>query len=1301
MPRRAKRSRLHLNNQISRSQALAHLAQNEIDQCTIPAVEVQHPQSPEEEAADQEQDDNDFECFAGTATSTCSSDSESSLEGRCPGEDLPAGDSYSAEQQLNVMLGRNLHTESQLVEEEDEKHQDEEDGLAPDSTEEENVEEDMIEIDAQEQAMLDLLQLCQEAGTSLEFFDNLVTTLRRHGKKGFDIRKASRRQTFLDNLRKKISCPRPAIVQVGPYQVPKFNLLEQIIDLLKSVIFDDVGNLCVNLSPHERFSTYQATAADAFVEVCASRWYGSTDQEFVKDHDLEFLLPLIFYIDETGTDAFQRYPLEPLMFTFALIRRHMREKSGAWRHAGFIPKVSDFDTSLEGLQMYHDCLSAILTDLEELQANPPIVELNLGGMKKRVKIILEVAFVMGDQKSQDTLCGRKKSNSGGAARVHRRCMCSSMHGSDSSTKCQPVSKPIIDRLRDISFQDQPNSVSMTTVDTRLPLNVRGNVEKHKHAVSFIKRRSRLARDILGRTYTMHAIRNAFDRIGFGTNQNKILSATLDDPLHFCNSGFFLYMGQVAYLGMQDKEREDFESIVLAQLRGVRSSVRSEYPRGRTCKGFTNMTLLTADEKVGMIFTMLLALHNDDAKAVMEKAIKRQQTKYMTFHVPNNKPVPKNKPQPPPTKAKGTKEKTKKKSAKTSKSSSDSKNKAVVPLDVDPQELMRFPLRHHIYFARRPDNFWPRTPSSNKFLLLHLKKHGLSFILEQQYDQLQLEYLFVESWKTLRLLNDDEKSYPTSSLEGVIEGYPFHEPGPSERMYPLEQYYKERLYTKPNAMVVLDEEVKEPVPMVVDGASSNAGTNRNPVGENNVKNEPSDHSVSVGKETAKKKEPDLVPITFTHLRSKEHDLVQKHGRIKPVVKGMGNTTAILCGIPDYVEFLELSLCMHAYLHYSAELPDDLRSNTGVFDRGLREFMRLFRKFIYRGDSSVDTDTCKTHCFMHLLFNTVEFGDPMQYDSGKGERGLKQWAKAVSVTAQKIGLDTFLFQTIMRVADRLLLSRASDIVERQTRIQQEPAENEKDNGVTKRKMPHFRYYRAEDKVVAVSRKGKESPTTMKSGAISRNVIAHLRKVEREMEVVNIWCELKLPRSRYCSKPQLLRAHPNLDNFGGFFDWVDAKFDVVGGAHQNSDEDSDSADEVYVAPAKLLAFYVDAEGEECVIVHSVEWSDGKETALGNTRLILNYLLEFQSSGWPAIRKIRLEDIYRPLYVIERKRSKGPLPPKTTTARDRKDYVVSVIKPRTAWAEMFYWWAKDEVEPWPDEVAVVQVASDLMSTDDESSQG
>ncbi len=174
---------------------------------------------------------------------------------------------------------------------------------------------------------------------------------------------------------------------------------------------------------------------------------------------------------------------------------------------------------------------------------------------------------------------------------------------------------------------------------------------------------------------------------------------------------------------------------------------------------------------------------------------------------------------------------------------------------------------------------------------------------------------------------------------------------------------------------------------------------------------------------------------------------------------------------------------------------------------------------------------------------------------------------------------------------------------------------------------------------------------------------------MDIVCIWCEIKLPRTRESAQPQLLRAHPNLDKFGSYFDWMDAKFNVDGDYPLDSDKESEREDEIYVAPAKLLTFYVDGAGDDCAIVHSVEWLDGTETALGNTRLILNYFLEFQSSGWPAIRKIKVDNIYRPLYVIERKRGKHPVPPKTTGRDRQKQYVVSVVKSRNTWAEMIYW--------------------------------
>jgi hypothetical protein len=155
-------------------------------------------------------------------------------------------------------------------------------------------------------------------------------------------------------------------------------------------------------------------------------------------------------------------------------------------------------------------------------------------------------------------------------------------------------------------------------------------------------------------------------------------------------------------------------------------------------------------------------------------------------------------------------------------------------------------------------------------------------------------------------------------------------------------------------------------------------------------------------------PVTTTISFNRLRRSK--VVEKHGRIKPCTKGTGSTSAVLCDVKPYVTFIELALCLHAYLHYSKDLPLETKCQPEVFDRGVREFLRLFNAHVCRGDDSVDTDTCEIHCHLHILGNMLMFGDPMQYDAATGERGLKDWAKLISQTAQKCGTDIFLFQTV---------------------------------------------------------------------------------------------------------------------------------------------------------------------------------------------------------------------------------------------------------------------------------------------------
>ena len=155
------------------------------------------------------------------------------------------------------------------------------------------------------------------------------------------------------------------------------------------------------------------------------------------------------------------------------------------------------------------------------------------------ELIIQVCFIMGDQKSQDNIVGRKLNNSGWAGRSHRGCMCSGPSSSDPCLRCQPVPTEVIRDLRDISFTSQSDSPLMEAVAAKFPLTAHGRPsKKSKFVQDFVRRRAGIAREILGEVFTMHPLHNAWDLTGFGSNRQGVFGATLDDPLHFNESGLF-------------------------------------------------------------------------------------------------------------------------------------------------------------------------------------------------------------------------------------------------------------------------------------------------------------------------------------------------------------------------------------------------------------------------------------------------------------------------------------------------------------------------------------------------------------------------------------------------------------------------------------------------------------------------------------------------------------------------------------------------------------------------------------------
>jgi hypothetical protein len=1186
-------------------------------------------------------------------------------------EETPVNVTATVAQQLQIHLGTNNTSVSD----------DELDNPNSNSNDESHV-----SLSPMDCATLDVLKLCHDGGCSLEFYDNLFALLRRHSTKNkVDVTKLPKRETFLKSLRSRISSPMPIISQVGNLQVPHFDILSQIRDLLGSFIFNDLDNLCVNTDPEERYNVFVPTDDDKFVEMCAQKWYKETYAEFVTNPEKQFLLPLIFYIDETGTDVFQRYPLEPLMFTFGILRNSIRERSSSWRHAGFIPKVAKAKTSCESLQLYHDCMAMVLSTLKTIQDDPPLEWLQFGDDPAVQKeLIIQVCFMMGDQKSQDNLTGRKLNNSGWAGRSHRGCMCSGPSSSDPCLRCQPVPVEIIHELRDISFTSDSDSPSMEAIIDTFPLTPHGRPTKNaKAAQDFVKRRAGLARDILGDVFTMHPLHNAWNSISFGANKNGIYGATLDDPMHFNESGLFDGVTKAFYGCFTEEELKKFEETTRSLYLNSRSSVRSEYPKSRVSKGFTSCTLKTANETVGSLVSVVLTVQENKVFDLMDQVGKRQQQRYLTFPVSHSST---------PTALTKRKKETNRVSDKRSKLEA-----------TDLVLLDHFPSRRNYTFGRDRTNDakkedFPRTNKSCRLIFKHLKKHGLGFLLDLDLDEIQMEYLLVVCWKAFAGIDFSWKFYPENCLKSVLPVFPFPETVTNKRM---EEYYRGHLHGKETlrstirggAVKLSQEDIINHTSYhdeIEDSDDEHNSEEEKPRKRQKVKQTQKRTVTPKGKNKAPSTGQITTTISFPGLRSSKG--VKKHGRIKPYTKGTGSTSAVLCGVKPYVQFIELALCLHAYLHYSKDLTLETRCKPEIFDRGVREFLRLFNAYVYRGDDSVDTDTCKIHCHLHILGNILNFGDPMQYDAAKGERGLKDWAKQISQTAQKCGIDIFLYQTIHRVATYQLMQRAEQVEQwrkhREDLFMLETATETKEapvRPVMNRKVPHFRYKTLSKDLYSVDRRGRETLATKKTGLVDQRILSKIERDHSDLEVIDIWGEIYLTNSTN-DVGQLLRGHPTFDRYGEMFDWAAVTFDT---------EDSN---EGLVGPAKILAFYKDGEGVERAVVHATNVTTGRETKAGNTLLIQNVRLEFNTRGHPALRTIRVDQIDRGIMAFEHENFDGPLPPNINYATDKSKYVVSCFDDRTNWAYLFYDWANSLPES--DTITTRPDTDEDCETDTESEQ-
>jgi hypothetical protein len=124
---------------------------------------------------------------------------------------------------------------------------------------------------------------------------------------------------------------------------------------------------------------------------------------------------------------------------------------------------------------------------------------------------------------------------------------------------------------------------------------------------------------LHRVFGSHAVDNAFFGFDFGCNLEGIFRATLTDILHTIEEGTIPKFLKVFYGLMGDKQRARVDNLVeslFGQGNNNRSSERHSYAKVSFIKGHTQLTRLSANERLSQLFVLAVLLQTKEGRSVL-------------------------------------------------------------------------------------------------------------------------------------------------------------------------------------------------------------------------------------------------------------------------------------------------------------------------------------------------------------------------------------------------------------------------------------------------------------------------------------------------------------------------------------------------------------------------------------------------------------------------------------------------------------------------------------------------------------
>lgn len=389
----------------------------------------------------------------------------------------------------------------------------------------------------------------------------------------------------MHNARRMLPSVTRVVVSHGPpVDVITFEFAPQLLKLLQNKKLMTADNLLINLQdPLRPYESLDGRLGEAI----SGSVYRDAYNRFITNRDRrQLFVPIIQWIDRTSVTGNARFSLKPYMFTPAIFTEPFRRTIQAWGYHGFLPKAKTSSAQNkvnkpgDNIRNYHDQLAAVLQSFT--QAGPQLcdVELPIGPLgSMRVDIVTCILFVIQDMQEGDSLCGRFGTHGLG---IQRHCRA-----------CNVTEAKLDNPVKSCSF--------LLAADMAL-----------------IAGSDNLA---LRTKWSQHRIpRNVFDHVPMADPIRGIFGATPVETLHAFRKGMIEMVTLLVIDNVPVSKRAALDSLAIRFHRTHRQTYRKAYPATDFSNGITNLTRISASERLGLVFLLVILAQYDEGWALLDNAL---------------------------------------------------------------------------------------------------------------------------------------------------------------------------------------------------------------------------------------------------------------------------------------------------------------------------------------------------------------------------------------------------------------------------------------------------------------------------------------------------------------------------------------------------------------------------------------------------------------------------------------------------------------------------------------------------------